>query len=277
VINADALQVYGAFRVLTARPTPEEEARAPHRLYGVLAADAPWSVGDWLRAVRGVLEECRADGLRPVIVGGTGLYFKALTEGLAEIPVPSAAARAAAADALATLGREGLAAALARRDPATAATTDLANPARLLRAWEVLEETGEGLAAWRPRTGPPLVPPHAAEAVALAPDRAALCARIDARAAAMAREGAVEEARAALALPPGAPVLKAVGAAEFMAHARGEVTLEQAVAAAAQATRAYAKRQATWVRNQMIAWRKIETKEDYDFGPTATENSATGA
>ncbi len=277
VINADALQVYGGLRVVTARPSPEEEAQAPHRLYGALPPTAPWSVGDWLRALRGVLAECRAQGWRPIVVGGTGLYFKALTEGLAEIPVPGPQARAAAEDALGRLGRAGLAAALVARDPDTAAQTDLANPARLLRAWEVLEATGVGLAAWRSRTGPPLLPLSSCEAVVLAPGRAWLHARIAARTAAMARAGAVEEARAALALPAGAPALKAVGLRAFMAHARGEMALDAAVAAAAQATRVYAKRQMTWGRNQMIAWQRLSAQEDYEFRASATENAADGA
>jgi tRNA dimethylallyltransferase len=277
VINADALQVYGAFRALTARPTPEQEARAPHLLYGFLDACAPWSVGDWLRAVAGVLEDCRAHGLRPILVGGTGLYFKALTEGLAEIPVPAPDVRAGAEALLAREGRERLAARLAARDPATAAQTDLANPARLLRAWEVLEATGRGLAAWRAGTPPPLLPLSSCDAAVLAPDRALLYARIDARVAQMACEGALEEARAALALPPSAPALKAVGAAEFMACARGEATLAEAAAAAAQATRNYAKRQLTWGRNQMIAWKRLDTQESVEKWLSATETLAQGA
>jgi tRNA dimethylallyltransferase len=277
VINADALQVYAAFRVITARPSVQEEARAPHRLYGCLGACAPWSVGDWLRAVAGVLEDCRARGLRPVITGGTGLYFKALTEGLADIPVPPPPVRADAEALLARIGREGLAARLAARDPATAAQTDLANPARLLRAWEVLEATGRGLADWRAATPPPLIPLSACAAAVLAPDRAALYARIDARVAQMARGGALEEARAALALPPSAPALKAVGAAEFMACARGDSTEAEAVAAAAQATRNYAKRQLTWGRNQMIAWERLTTQESVENWLSATETLAWGA
>lgn len=277
VVNADALQVYGIFRLLTARPTPEEEARAPHRLYGFLDACAPWSVGDWLRAVAGVLADCRAQGLRPILVGGTGLYFKALTEGLAEIPVPSPEIRAGAEALLAREGREGLAACLAARDPATAAQTDLANPARLLRAWEVLEATGRGLADWRAQTPPPLLPLASCDAAVLAPDRPALYARIDARVAQMARDGALDEARAALALPPAAPALKAVGAAEFMACARGDSTLAEAVAAAAQATRNYAKRQLTWGRNQMIAWRRLSTQESVENWLSATEILARNA
>lgn len=277
VINADALQVYAAFRVITARPTPAEEARAPHRLYGFLDACAPWSVGDWLRAVAAVLEDCRARGLRPILVGGTGLYFKALTEGLAEIPVPPPDIRAAAEALLARIGREGVAARLAARDPATAAQTDLANPARLLRAWEVLEATGRGLADWRAATPPPLAPLAACAAAVLVPERAALYARIDARVAAMAREGALEEARAALALPPSAPALKAVGAAAFMACARGDSTPGQAAAAAAQATRNYAKRQLTWGRNQMIAWERLTTQESVENWLSATETLAQRA
>ncbi|MEL6338133.1 MAG: tRNA (adenosine(37)-N6)-dimethylallyltransferase MiaA, partial [Pseudomonadota bacterium] len=149
VVNADSQQVYGDWRVLTARPSVAEEAQAPHRLYGFLALDAPYSVGQWLRDLAAVLAEVRATGQRPIVIGGTGLYFTALTEGLAEIPPVPPEIRAKAEARLATDGLPALAAALATRDPATAQTLDLANPARVLRAWEVLEATGRGLAAWQ--------------------------------------------------------------------------------------------------------------------------------
>lgn len=257
VINADALQVYGDWRALTARPSPEETARAPHLLYGHVPADRPYSVGEWLREVRGALDLCAARGWRPVIVGGTGLYFRALTQGLAEAPEPSPEARAEAEAALARMGREGMAAALARRDPGTAARLDLANPARLLRAWEALRGGGEGLAALWARTPPPLVPLDHAAAFRLEPDREALYARIDARFDAMLGTGALEEARAVAArgLPPEAPGLKALGARELLDHLAGRLTLDEASERAKRASRNYAKRQLTWGRNQMPEWR----------------------
>jgi tRNA dimethylallyltransferase len=261
VINADALQVYANWRALTARPSAAEEARAPHRLYGHLPATAPYSVGDWLREVAAVLEACRAESLRPIIVGGTGLNFRALTQGLAEIPPVPPEVRARTEVDFEALGRDGFAARLAEADPETFAAIDPKNPARLRRAWEVLAATGEGMAAWRARTPAPLVPLADAVAVLLIPDRAALYARCDARFDQMLAEGALEEARAAMDLPPDAPALKALGAAELIAHLRGEITLEAAAERAKTATRNYAKRQLTWFRNQMAGWPAFATAE----------------
>ncbi len=273
VINADALQVYAEWRVLTARPTPQDEARAPHRLYGHVAADKPYSVGLWLDELAAVLKECAETGLRPIVVGGSGLYFKALTEGLMAAAPPSPEIRAGAEERLAALGRDGFAAELRARDPATAARIDLANPARLLRAWEALETTGEGLATLWARTPPPLIAPETAVKLALTPPRAALYARCDARFDAMLAQGALEEARdvAQLGLPLNAPALKALGARELLAHLRGEITREAAATQARLATRRYAKRQLTWTRNQMIAWNLISAQESFKILDSATE------
>lgn len=262
IVNADASQVYDGWRVLTARPSAEEEAEAPHRLYGHIDPARRHSVGDWLREVRDV---ARREGLkRLIVVGGTGLYFKALTEGLAEIPPPGAAVRAAVAERLAAEGPEGLAAELTRRDPATAEATDLKNHMRVARALEVLDETGRGLAAWRAETPPPMV--TRAERIALTPARDWLYARCDARFDAMLRQGALEEARAMAArrLSPDLPAMKAVGAPELFAHLCGETTLDEAAAAAKRATRNYAKRQSTWIRNQMRNWRCVSPETGFD-------------
>ncbi|GMG81281.1 tRNA (adenosine(37)-N6)-dimethylallyltransferase MiaA [Paralimibaculum aggregatum] len=260
VVNADSQQIYDAWRVLSARPTPAEEARAPHRLYGHVGLETSFSVGAWLRDLAPVLAAARAAGQRPVIVGGTGLYFKALTEGIAPIPEVPPEVRAAAEARLERLGLAGFAAELAARDPETAATLDRENPMRVLRASEVLDHTGTGLAEWRRRTAPPLLPLAACTAAALAPPRDWLYARCEARFEAMLAAGALEEVRRvqALGLPAAAPGLKAVGAPELMAHLSGALTLEEAAGAAKTATRRYAKRQLTWVRNQMAAWRRIE-------------------
>lgn len=261
VINADSQQVYAGWRILTARPGPAEEARVPHRLYGHVPLEAAYSTGAWLRDCAAAIAEAGAGGRRAVVVGGTGLYFKALTEGIAPIPtVPPELRRSAEA----ALERDGLAAfagRLAARDPETAATLDLANPMRVLRAWEVLEHSGIGLAAWRARTEPPALAPQDAVRLVLAPPRKWLYARCEARFDAMMAAGALEEVRAVMArdLPAHAPGLKAVGAPELMAHLRGEIGLDAAVTAAKTATRRYAKRQLTWVRNQMADWRRIET------------------
>ena len=259
IVNADSQQVYRDWRVLTARPSPEEAAQAPHRLYGHVPLDAEYSVGHWLREVEPLLTE----GPRPIIVGGTGLYFKALTEGLAPIPPVPAEVRAAGEAELERLGPEAFAAAFADRDAKTAARIDLANPRRVLRAWEVLEASGLGLAAWQARTPAALVPLADCTAIALTPDRDWLYARCEARFDQMLAEGALDEVRTVMDLdvPPAAPGLRAVGAPELMAHLRGEISLSQATDKAKMETRRYAKRQSTWIRNQMAEWTRLDPRD----------------
>lgn len=248
IVNADALQVYGCWRVLTARPDAQDEAAAPHLLYGHIGCDQPYSVGHWLRDVAQVL----ALHPRAVIVGGTGLYFTALTAGLAEIP-PTPAETRTAADA--RMRSDGPQALLAELDPATAARIDTQNPARIQRAWEVQHATGRGLAAWQDGTGPALLPLARAHALVLRPDPAWLADRIDRRFDAMIAAGALDEARAALpGWRPDLPAHRAIGAPELVAHLRGQITLDAAVAQAKTASRQYAKRQRTWFRNRMGHW-----------------------
>ncbi|WP_102223156.1 tRNA (adenosine(37)-N6)-dimethylallyltransferase MiaA [Acidimangrovimonas sediminis] len=250
VINADALQVYANWRLLTARPPAEEEARAPHRLYGHVARDQDWSVGHWLRAVAPLLKGPE----RPIIVGGTGLYFTALTEGLAEIPPVPPAIRAEA-DALAARDLQAM---LDGLDARTLARIDTRNPARVQRAWEVLATTGRGLADWQDETAPPLLPRGSAAALVLVPARDWLAERIDLRFDQMIAAGALDEVRAELPhWDPSRPASRAIGAPELIAHLRGETTLNDAVAAAKLATRQYAKRQRTWFRNRMRSWRAV--------------------
>ena len=248
VVNADALQVYARWRILTARPDASEESQAPHRLYGHVGHDADYSVGHWLREVAAVLDH----DPRPVIVGGTGLYFMALTEGLVEIPPIPPEVRAQA-DAL--LAGGGLAAMLDGLDSATRARIDTANPARVQRGWEVLHATGRGLVAWQADTPPPLVPLARAFPVVLRPDPEWLGARIDARFDAMIAAGALDEVRAEL--PRWDPRLqssRAIGAPELVAFLQGQLSLPQAIAQAKIASRQYAKRQRTWFRNRMGHW-----------------------
>ena len=247
VVNADALQVHDAFRVLTARPTPEHEAQAPHRLYGHVPWGAPYSAGHWLREVRPLLERRPA----PVIVGGTGLHFAVLTQGLAAIPaVPPEIRAQGDATPLPEL--------VAALDAATRARIDLRNRARVQRAWEVLRVTGRGLADWQSRTGPPLLAPERACALVLDPGRDALAPRIAARFDVMLEEGALEEVGAVLhRWRPTLPAARAIGAAELVSHLRGEIALEAARDAAIAATRRYAKRQRTWLRSRMSGWVRL--------------------
>lgn len=258
VINADSQQIYREWRVLSARPSPEEEARAPHRLYGHATLAEDYSVGHWLRDLEPVLAEARAVGRVPIIVGGTGLYFRALTKGLAEIPPTPDEIRAQGEAELERLGLHAFANALAARDPDTAAQTDLENPRRVLRAWEVLEATGRGLADWRAATPPPLIPLAEARAIALTPPRDWLYARCEARFDHMIADGVLDEVRAVAAAFDPLPDLKAVGAEELLAHLQGTLPLDEAIAKAKTETRRYAKRQLTWIRNQMGDWPTLD-------------------
>jgi tRNA dimethylallyltransferase len=249
IVNADALQVYANWRILTARPSPEDEAALPHALYGHVPGDATYSVGHWLREVAPLLS-------RPVvIVGGTGLNFTALTRGLAEIPPIPPEVRT---EANARLKAEGHAALLAELDPATAARIDRQNPVRIQRAWEVLRATGRGLASWQDDTPAPLLPLDQAEALVLVPDVAWLNDRIERRFHQMLSAGALDEARANLPdWDPKRPSSKAIGAPELIAHLRGEIPLPEATETAILASRQYAKRQRTWFRSNMGAWTRL--------------------
>ena len=249
IVNADALQVYACWRVLTARPSAAEEAALPHALYGHVGRDQDYSVGAWLREVAGLL-------VRPVvIVGGTGLYFSALTEGLADIPPIPPEVRAEA-DGLRLSGRvEEM---VRQLDAATAAKTDLANPARVQRAWEVLRATGRGLAAWQAAGAPQLLSLRDVEAVVFRPSVPWLDDRIARRFSVMLETGALEEVRANLPFwQPERPWARAIGAPELVAHLRGECSLQEAAAAAILASRQYAKRQRTWFRSRMGLWREV--------------------
>jgi len=248
VVNADALQVYDDWRILTARPTPEDEGHAPHALYGHVPG--AYSVGDWLRDLKPLLT-----GPRPIIVGGTGLYFAALTEGLADIPPTPPETRALAVQRLAA---EGASALLAELDAETAARIDTANPARIQRAWEVLATTGRGLAAWHDDTGAPLLPLSETQPLVLDAPKDWLTPRIAQRFDLMLTEGVLEEARANAAdWHAGLPSAKAIGAAELIAHLRGDLSLDHVKEAVNVLTRQYAKRQRTWFRARMKEWRKV--------------------
>ncbi|MGA0607498.1 tRNA (adenosine(37)-N6)-dimethylallyltransferase MiaA [Phenylobacterium sp. VNQ135] len=260
IVNADSMQLYAGLRVVTAGPSPEEAARAPHHLFGTVDPADGWSVGRWLRAATEVLEEIAGRGRPAVVVGGTGLYFRALTRGLAEIPEVPAEVRAEAAADFDRLGEDAFRRRLAEVDAAAAQRIAPGDRQRLARAWEVFAATGRALSDLQ-QTGEPAISEW--RAVALEPPREALYARCDARLHAMVRDGALEEVRALMArdLDPALPAMKAVGVRELAAHLRGETSLEEATAAAQQETRRYAKRQLTWMRGQMADWPRLTAAE----------------
>ncbi len=258
VINADSMQVYRDLRVITARPGDEDERQAPHALYGVVDGAENFSVSRWLAAVSKAIAAAKAAGRMPILVGGTGLYLKALTQGLSNIPAVPAEVRAEVRDWAAGLAPAALHAALAERDPATAARLRPTDPQRLLRALEVHAATGGSLASWQANRGPPLLDAARCVAVFLAPEREALRARIDARFDAMMSEGALDEV-AALAqrgLDPALPVMRAHGVPPLLRYLAGTSELAAAVATGKADTRRYIKRQATFARHQLpsFAW-----------------------
>ncbi|HXP96007.1 MAG TPA: tRNA (adenosine(37)-N6)-dimethylallyltransferase MiaA [Telmatospirillum sp.] len=254
VVNADSMQVYDGLRILTARPSVEDERRAPHRLYGVLPPTELCSAGRWCGLAVEVCEDAWRRGKLPVVVGGTGLYLKALMEGLSPIPDVPEAVRQETRAHFAALGNQAFHGALAEIDPRMAARLHPSNSQRLMRAWEVLAATGRSLADWQAE--PPVAPVAARFSVlAVLPARERLYAQCDGRFTAMIERGALAEVHALMArgLDPALPVLKALGVPELAGVLRGETSLEQAVAAAQTATRHYAKRQMTWFRHQLAA------------------------
>jgi tRNA dimethylallyltransferase len=267
VVNADALQVYSAWRILTARPADDDLASAPHALYGHVARDQPYSVGHWLREVRALLET----GIRPIVVGGTGLYLTALTEGLAEVPPTPPEVRAEADRRRAAGDIDGLAREL---DGATRARIDLRNPARVQRAWEVLAATGTGLADWQSRPAAPLLPGATMVRLDAPPDW--LNPRIERRFDHMLAEGALDEVGAnRVVWDPGLPWARAIGAPDLVAFLDGAIPLAEARARALAATRQYAKRQRTWFRARMAHW-TAAAPGGVSLTPEASADPATG-
>lgn len=263
VINADSMQVYRDLRIITARPTQDEEARAPHRLYGHVDAAVNFSAGAWVADAAKALDEAKTEGRPPIFVGGTGLYFKALTAGLSVVPPIPAELREDVRARLERNGAEALHAELARRDPRAAERLNLRDRTRIARALEVVEATGRSLLDWHREGQPPLLPKDGFRAVFLAPDRDALYARIDARFDAMLEAGALEEVErlAARQLDPLLPAMKAHGVPALIRHLRGELTLEQAATIGRADTRHYAKRQFTWFRHQLPAFEWVRPEE----------------
>jgi tRNA dimethylallyltransferase len=256
VINADSMQVYGGLKVITARPKDADEARVPHRLYGHVDAAINYSVGQYVTDAGAALAEMRRDGKVPIFVGGTGLYFKALTAGLAAVPPIPPDIRAGVRARLSAHGAPALHAELQRRDPVTAARLNPNDRARTARALEVVEATGRSLADWQTEGLPPLIDAARAVRLFLAPDRGALYARIDARFSAMLTAGALDEVRrlAARKLDPLLPAMKAHGVPWLIRSLRGEIDLAGAAEGGKRDTRRYTKRQATWFRHQLPDW-----------------------
>ncbi len=255
IVNADALQVWSCWRVLTARPSPADEAAVPHALYGHVAPGRAYSVGDWLREVQGLMDR------RLIVVGGTGLYLTALTRGLAQIPPTPQDVRATADARLARPG--GLAELVQELDETTRAGIDLQNPARVQRAWEVLQATGRGIVDWQADTPPPLIAADDCQRVLVTSDRDWLAGRIAARFHGMLEEGALDEVRAMLPVwDPQAQWAKAIGAPELVAHLRGHLTLRDATERAIISSRQYAKSQRIWFRGRMRDWQVWHASND---------------
>lgn len=254
IVNADAMQVYDVLRVVTARPAEADMGGVPHLLYGTVPPAQKFSTGDWLRAVQAVLAE--ADGRELIFVGGTGLYFDALTKGFAEVPEVPAEAVARAEAAIAGLDREARGRLIAERDPAIAARLKAPDPQRVARALAVLEATGRSLASFQDDLQAGLLEGYEIERLVLNPDRDVLRQRIARRFETMMDAGAVEEVEAirALDLDPSLPAMKAIGVPEISAWLDGELSEGEAIERAIIATRQYAKRQRTWFRNRMTDW-----------------------
>ena len=263
VINADSMQVYRDLRVITARPTPEDEARVPHRLYGHVDAGVNFSAGAWLTDATRVLDEARAQGRLPIFVGGTGLYFKALTSGLSTVPPVPAAIRDSVRARLERGGVEALHAELSARDPGAAERLKPRDRTRIARALEVIEATGRSLLDWHREGQPPILPKDSFRALFLSPDRDALYDRIDTRFDAMLGAGALDEVArlAARHLDPLLPAMKAHGVPTLIRHLKDEISLEEARTIGCADTRHYAKRQFTWFRHQLPEFEWVKPEE----------------
>ena len=253
IINADSMQVYRDLRIITARPTPDEERRVPHRLYGHVDAAENYSVGRWCAEAAAALVTAESENRPAIIVGGTGLYFNALSRGLAAVPPIPAEIRDEVRARLADKGVAALHADLTARDPAAAARLRPGDRARVTRALEVVQATGRSILDWHEENKPATIDLNEAAKVFLMPDRDELARRIDARFDAMMASGALDEVRALAArkLNPTLPAMKAHGVPWLIRHLAGEVAIEEAIEHAKLETRQYTKRQATWFRNQL--------------------------
>lgn len=263
IINADSMQVYRELRILTARPSAEEEARVPHALYGFVPGAEAYSAGRYAVDATRAIAAARADGRTPIIVGGTGLYFTALLEGLSPVPPIAPGVRARWRAEAAARPAPELHAILAARDPLMAARLMPTDPQRIVRALEVLESTGRSLAEWQRESGTPVLQQAAVARLLVLPARAALMQTIEARFDGMLADGALAEVEALLRLGLSweLPVMRALGVAPLAAYVAGRIGLAEAAEAAKAETRQYAKRQMTWLRSKMISWIRLYTQQ----------------
>lgn len=278
IVNTDSMQGYSVLDVLTARPTVDEQARVPHLLYGHVHPTIPYSTGAWLRDVTRLIDEEAFSGRRPIFVGGTGLYFRALAEGISEMPEIPTAVRERWRYELAEHGSAKLHRILMREDSATAMTLRPTDSQRIVRALEVLEASGRSILAWQAARGRPLIDRDTARFFVIEPERAALVERIEARFDRMLDKGALDEVRnlAALDLDPALPAVKAIGVRELQAALAGEISFDEAILRAKIATRQYAKRQATWFRHQLgPEWRRLEPAQALGVMLDATTTATT--
>lgn len=259
IVNADSMQVYRELRIVTARPTVEDERGVPHLLYGHVPAREAYSVGRYVSDVAELMAFSQAEGLRLIIVGGTGLYFMALLEGLSPVPPIADNVRAHWRAEAERLGPVELHAVLAARDPVMAGKLRPSDLQRVTRALEVLEATGTSLAVWQQTAGTPVIGAESCEKVVILPEREAVFARADQRFDAMMETGALEEVAAlgALGLNPALPAMRALGVPQLLSLQRGDLTRDVAVAEAKAETRRYIKRQVTWLKRNMITWRNV--------------------
>ncbi len=264
IVNADSMQVYSVLDILTARPRPADLARVPHMLYGHVHPSIAYSTGAWLRDVTKLIDDGVLAGRRAIFVGGTGLYFRALVEGIAEMPDIPPPVRAFWRNALREQGASALHRVLREKDVEAAAGLRAGDGQRIVRALEVLEASGRSILEWQAKRGPPLIDGESAQFFVIEPDREELVRRIGGRFDAMIEHGALAEVEAlrALGLDPALPAVKAIGVRELQAAMAGKISIEEAIERAKTATRQYAKRQATWFRHQLDArWRRLRGSE----------------
>ena len=261
IVNADSMQVYRDARILTARPNDADMAKAPHRLYGHVPAREAYSTGRFQSDAASVLAEIHKSGRTPIFVGGTGLYFTALTDGLSDMPVIPASVRTAARALLTRVGNEAFHAALAERDPEMAAELHAGDSQRMLRAFEIFETSGRSLSFWQKDAGKPVLEGLRLGKFVLELPRPGLRERIAARFRTMLSDGAMAEALALEDLDSALPAAKIIGRRELLALHRGEIGEEAAVERAVIATRQYAKRQDTWFRNRLADWERVDATD----------------